>query len=216
MGCQKKTAPSVSPDLIKPSFRYLALGDSYTIGESVAERERYPNQLVDSLKQHNIQVTYLKNIAKTGWTTDELKKGIADSDIKDSTFDLVSLLIGVNNQYRGRSVEEYKTEFRDLLNEAIKRAQGRKNCVFVVSIPDYAYTPFGGGRASISQGIDAYNAANENVCRTEGVIYVNITPISREGLKDPSLVAGDKLHPSGKQYTLWVQLMLPEVVKLLK
>lgn len=216
MGCQQKTTPSVSPDLSKPGIRYLALGDSYTIGESVAEKDRYPNQLAERLKQQNIHISYLKNIAKTGWTTDELQKGIANSDIQDSTFDLVSLLIGVNNQYRNRSVENYKVEFKELLNEAIKRAKGQKNRVFVVSIPDYAYTPFGGGREAISQGIDAYNAANEAICRAEGITYVNITPISRQGLKDPSLVADDKLHPSGKQYTLWVELIFPEVVRLVK
>ncbi len=216
MGCQQKTTPTVSPDFNKPGIRYLALGDSYTIGESVAEKDRYPNQLAERLKQQIIPISYLKNIAKTGWTTDELQKGIADAALKDSTFDLVSLLIGVNNQYRNRSVENYKIEFKELLNEAIKRAKGQKNRIFVVSIPDYAYTPFGGGRESISQGIDVYNAANEAICRAEGITYINITPISRNGLKDPLLVAGDQLHPSGKQYTLWVELMLPEVVKLLK
>lgn len=215
-GCYKKTVPSVTPDLPTQGFTYLALGDSYTIGQSVAEKERYPNQLADSLKLKNILISNIKNIARTGWTTDELKNNIPEYGIKDSTFDIVSLLIGVNNQYRGRSVEPYKTEFKDLLDEAIKRAKGRKNRVFVISIPDYAYTRFGGGDANISKGIDEYNAANKKIADTEGVLYIDITPISRNGLKDPSLVASDGLHPSGKQYSLWVNLMLPEIVKLLK
>ena len=216
IGCHKKTVPSVTPSTPTQGFTYLALGDSYTIGQSVAEKERYPNQLVDSLKVKNIQIGYIKNIARTGWTTDELKNNIPNYDIKDSTFDIVSLLIGVNNQYRGRSVEPYKMEFKDLLDEAIKRAKGRKDRVFVVSIPDYAYTRFGGGDANISKGIDEYNAANKKIANTEGVVYIDITPISRNGLKDPTLVASDGLHPSGKQYSLWVNLMLPEIVKLLK
>ncbi len=218
--CTKKSAPSV-PDPITmtkdSTFTYLALGDSYTIGESVKEAERFPNQLADSLKTDGINIGTVKIVARTGWTTDELESGITAFGLTATdTFDMVSLLIGVNNQYRGRSVEDYKPSFTTLLQRAIKFAGGKKERVIVVSIPDYAYTPFGGGRQSISTGIDQYNAANEAITRSMGVAYAQITPISREGLNDPSLVAGDGLHPSGKQYGLWVGVMKPIVKTFFK
>ena len=229
VACSPKTNPS-APVTVTPTntnnnsnssmnlqnITYLALGDSYTIGESVNENERYPNQLADSLKAKGFYISELKNIARTGWTTDELKQGIDNANIQNKTYDMVSLLIGVNNQYRGRNVEQYKLEFTNLLNDAIKFANGKKDRVFVVSIPDYAYTPFGGGNPNITKGIDEYNAANEAIAKNMGVLYINITPISREGLADPSLVANDKLHPSGGQYTRWVRLMLPQIASLLK
>lgn len=197
-------------------IRYLALGDSYTYGQNVAENERFPNQLVASLAKENIQIVNLRNIARTGWTTDELQAGITAAAIADSTFDMVSLLIGVNNQYRNRSIEVYKTEFTALLNQAVKFAGGRKSRVVVVSIPDYAYTPFGGGSTRISTEIDNFNAANEQITKANGIAYVNITPISREGIKDQSLVASDGLHPSGKQYGRWVLEMMPTVLKFFR
>ena len=218
--CTKKTSPSVIDPITMTkdsTFTYLALGDSYTIGESVKESERFPNQLADSLRVDGIKIGTVKIIARTGWTTDELQNAIATSGLTaDSTFDMVSLLIGVNNQYRGRSVEEYKPSFTVLLERAIKFAGGKKERVVVVSIPDYAYTPFGGGRQSISMGIDQFNAANEAITRSMGVAYAQITPISREGLNDPSLVASDGLHPSGKQYGRWVGVMKPIARAFLK
>ena len=218
--CTKKSSPSVIDPITMTkdsSFTYLALGDSYTIGESVKESERFPNQLADSLKAEGVKIGSVKIVARTGWTTDELESGIAASGLTQTdTFDMVSLLIGVNNQYRGRSVEDYKPAFTALLERAIKFAGGKKERVIVVSIPDYAYTPFGGGRQSISEGIDQYNAANEAITRSMGIAYAPITPISRQGLNDPSLVAGDGLHPSGKQYGLWVGVMKPIVKAFFK
>jgi lysophospholipase L1-like esterase len=212
--CTKKTPPSViEPIVTMPkdtAFTYLALGDSYTIGESVKESERFPNQLADSLRADGTKIGVVKIIARTGWTTDELQTAINTSGLTaDSTFDMVSLLIGVNNQYRGRSVEEYKPSFTALLERAIKFAGGKKERVVVVSIPDYAYTPFGRGQQSISTGIDQFNAANEVITRSMGVVYAQITPISRNGLTDPTLVATDGLHPSGKQYGQWVSVIKP-------
>lgn len=197
-------------------FSYLALGDSYTIGQSVKSEERFPVQLADSLQKAGYDVANVRIIAKTGWTTDELKAGIAATDIGDSTFSIVSLLIGVNNQFRGRPVDSYKPEFEALLTQAIAFAGGKKEHVFVVSIPDYACTPFGNGSASISAGVDEYNAANKAIAEQIGVSYFNITPISREGLNDSTLVAGDGLHPSGIQYARWVSLMWPIVSDMLK
>ena len=195
---------------------YLALGDSYTIGQSVPASERYPVLLAKELKEEGYEVEGPKIIATTGWTTGDLKRGIENADIENEKYDLVSLLIGVNNQYRGMSLEEYKKEFRDLLLQSIAFANGDKDKVFVVSIPDYGYTPFGKNRQQeISAEIDAFNAANREITESMGVKYFNITPISRNGLSDPELVAEDDLHPSGKMYQQWVDLMKEEVLEIL-
>lgn len=198
------------------SFSYLALGDSYTIGESVSEAERYPNQLADSLSKRSVFLDPVDIVARTGWTTDELDAGINDRTNLKATYDLVSLLIGVNNQYRGRPVDEYEEEFRALLQRAIDFAGGDKERVFVISIPDYAYTPFGNGNNTISEGIDAFNAVNESVTGSYGISYFNITPISREGLAQPDLVANDGLHPSGAQYARWVGTFVENIKEKLE
>ena len=211
---QDPTPTPVNPP--QTAIRYLAIGDSYTIGERVATNERYPEQLVEALRKDNITIQSSRIIARTGWTTEDLSTAITDAQINDSTYSMVSLLIGVNNQYRGRNVDTYIPEFEKLLQKAIQLAGGKKEKVFVVSIPDYAYTPFGNGNAQISMGIDAYNKVNKDISDKYGVVYVNITPISREGLMDKELVAVDGLHPSGKQYKRWVDLMLNDVKKLLK
>lgn len=198
------------------SFSYLALGDSYTIGERVPERERYPNQLADSLKLRGIDLNPVDIVARTGWTTDELNDGIdARSDLQGS-YDLVSLLIGVNNQFRGWPIDEYEEEFRGLLDRAIEFAGGEKDRVFIVSIPDYAFTPYGGGRSEISEGIDAFNAVNRMIAEQYEISYFDITPISREGLDKPELVATDGLHPSGVQYARWVSSFMESIKEKLE
>jgi lysophospholipase L1-like esterase len=181
--------------------RYLALGDSYTIGESVPESERFPNQLARELGIPTPQI-----IAKTGWTTDELNAAI-DAANPQGPFDLVTLLIGVNNQYRGRDAEEYRREFAALLQRAIGFAGGDPSKVIVVSIPDWGVTPFAEGRdrAKIASEIDRYNYINQEEAMKARASYVSITGISRRD--DPALVAEDKLHPSGKQYTEWVKMI---------
>lgn len=197
----------------KRSYKILALGDSYTIGESVSVAERYPNQLADSLRKRGYEIETVKIIARTGWRTDNLSEAITAENIID-TFDYVFLLIGVNNFYQGKSVEEYKPEFSELLIRAIKFAGGNKENVIVVSIPDYGYTPFGrNNQQSISEGIDLFNSANKSIAISAQVNYVNITDISREGFNDPALVANDRLHPSGKMYSLWVERILPLIKK---
>jgi len=182
-----------------PKARYLALGDSYTIGESVAPAERFPNQLAKKLGIGEPQI-----IAKTGWTTDELDAAIDAANPK-GPFDLVTLLIGVNNQYRGRDAKEYRTQFVALLRRALRFAGGDPKKVIVVSIPDWGVTPFAANRdrAKIAREIDLFNAINREEAARAGARYVDITPISRR--EDPSLVAGDGLHPSGKQYGEWVK-----------
>jgi acyl-CoA thioesterase-1 len=195
---------------ITPSepIRYLALGDSYTKGESVAASDNFPAQLAASLTASGKKVNSYNIIAQTGWTTTSLINAINSSTYKD-TFNLVSLLIGVNNQYQGKDIGTYKIEFVQLAERAIKYAGGKKENVFVVSIPDYGYTPFGkNNQMQISQQIDLFNAANKQLSDSLGLTYYNITPISRKGLAEPDLVAEDGLHPSAKMYAEWVKLIM--------
>jgi lysophospholipase L1-like esterase len=184
---------------------FLALGDSYTIGESVAPADRFPNQLARALKIKEPQI-----IAKTGWTTDELDTAITQAKPK-STFHLVTLLIGVNNQYRGRSSAEYQKQFKALLKRAIGFAGGRPARVIVVSIPDWGVTPFAHGRDAkkIAAEIDRFNAINRQETIHAGAWYADITPISRRAAIDPALVAPDGLHPSARMYAQWVDVILP-------
>lgn len=196
---------------------YLALGDSYTIGESVAENDRWPVQLSKSLTKSGVEVASPQIIARTGWTTDELKAKIISENIT-KTYDLVSLLIGVNNQYRGRSVEQFRTEFVDLLETALKFAGNKPERVFVVSIPDWGVTPFGGKgqNKTISEEIDLFNKVKKEETEKKGILYIDITPISRQAINDATLIATDALHPSGKMYQQWVEKILPELLNKIK
>ena len=191
-------------------MRFLALGDSYTIGESVGPSERWPVQLAALLRGQGIDTQAPIIIARTGWTTAELSEGI-DRANPTGVYDLVSLLIGVNNQYRGRSLEEYRQEFVVLLERAIAFAGQNPSRVLVLSIPDWSVTPFAAGhdRAAIATGIDRFNAVNREEAGRPGARYVDVTPISRQALTDPSLLAPDGLHPSGRMYAEWVRLALP-------
>ena len=193
------------------NIRYLALGDSYTIGQDVDVDKRFPVQLVGSLRRRGYQCYNANIIAQTGWRTDNLMTGIANENLTD-TFSLVSLLIGVNNQYQGRPQNIYRAEFRTLLQQAIGFAGGDKNKVFVLSIPDYGVTPFAGFNGpQISQQIDEFNAINLEVTDSFNIEYFNITPISRLAENGPALLANDQLHPSGKMYRMWVELILDDV-----
>lgn len=198
------------------TLRILALGDSYTIGESVEPHERFPEQLAAALRNRGRTVTELVVVARTGWTTDELNAAL-DKRHPTGTFDLVTLLIGVNNQYRGRSVDDYRLEFAGLLQRAIAFARMNPQRVLVLSIPDWGVMPFADGRdrAKIGQEIDAFNAVNWEESVRAGAQYVDITPISREAQRLPDLIAPDGLHPSAVQYAAWVELMLPKVLKAL-
>lgn len=186
-----------------PHARYLALGDSYTIGESVAASERFPVQLAKQLGLGEPEI-----IAKTGWTTDELNAAI-DAAKPHSPYELVTLLIGVNNQYRGRDTEQYRREFAALLQRAIGFAGGHAKHVVVVSIPDWGITPFAEGRdrAKIAREIDQFNAINREETQRAGAHYADITPVSR---RETTLIAPDGLHPSGAMYTKWVDVIVPE------
>jgi len=197
-------------------LRYLALGDSYTIGESVEEAERFPNQLASLLANEGVTVD-VKIIARTGWTTDELWRGI-QAEVVEPPYDMVSLLIGVNNQYRGRGLEEYREGFIFLLNKAIEYAGGDVKRVVVFSIPDWGVTPFAYGRdtTQIANEIDAFNKVNLEESTKAGAHYVDVTPSSRLALNDKTLIASDGLHPSGKMYAEWAQSALQIALNILK
>lgn len=191
-------------------LRYLALGDSYTIGEAVSEAERWPVQLVRLLRGCGINIEEPRIVARTGWTTDELAAGIHAARPR-GPYDLVSLLIGVNNQYRGRPLEEYQAEFRGLLGQAIDLAGRRAGRVLVLSIPDWGVTPFAQGRDSgaIGREIDGFNAVAKEEAAGAGAAWVDVTASSRGAALDRSLLTGDGLHPSGAMYARWAQLALP-------
>lgn len=192
----------------KKSIRYLALGDSYTIGESVSEAERWPNQLAEALKKKGYDINKPRIIATTGWRTDNLKNAMNIAQLKPE-YDMVSLLIGVNNQYQHKPIVQFAKEFEGLLHDAIQLAGGKKENVFVVSIPDYGFTPYGKSKqAEISKELDAFNDISKKITDQLKIKYINITDISRQGLDQPDLVAGDGLHPSGKMYGLWVERIL--------
>ena len=202
----------------KDGYVFLALGDSYTIGESVDIKERWPVQLAHRLRDDSIKVDPVI-VATTGWTTDELISGIVKSDAQ-GPYDMVSLLIGVNNQYRGYPVDQYEKEFKQLLDQAIEFADGNPYHVMVVSIPDYGMTPFAKKKLldadKISKELDNYNAIAEKISKLRDVKFINITPTSRGAADDPSLIASDGLHPSGKMYTLWVDQMYDHVLNNLR
>ena len=183
---------------------YLALGDSYTIGEGVPLFESFPYQVVQLLRKsgHNFHAPEI--IAKTGWSTDELIEGI-HSTLLQPTYDFVTLLIGVNNQYRGRSIEEYSPQFEQLLIRAIEFCGDHPSHVIVLSIPDWGATPFAADRdqKKIAGEINAFNAVNKNIATQYKAHYIDITPGTRASAKDESMLTADKLHPSGKEYFQW-------------
>lgn len=199
-----------------PPFRYLALGDSYTIGESVSESDRWPNQLAKLLEREGIRVE-VTIIAHTGWTTDELWQSI-QAAMPEPPYDLVSLLIGVNNQYRGYDINEYREQFIFLLNKSIEYAGGDSKRVIVLSIPDWGVTPFASdrNREQIAKEINEFNAVNRQEAKRTGVHYVDVTPGSRDAQNDRSLITSDGLHPSGKMYSEWARLAYPEALKALQ
>jgi lysophospholipase L1-like esterase len=191
------------------SIRYLALGDSYTSGESVDESSRWPVQLAGALRNAGFDVGDPIIIAETGWTTGDLTDAIEQSD-PQPPFGLVTLLIGVNNQYQGRSEDEYRTQFVALLNRSIELAGGKPGHVVVLSIPDWGVTPFaqrmGASPTAVAAAIDRFNAINQAETKKAGARYVDITPVSRS---HPDLIAGDGLHPSREMYARWVESALP-------
>lgn len=199
-----------NPDAANHPFSYVALGDSYTIGEGVDASARWPMQLAGLLRQDGVDVADPDIIAQTGWTAAQLRDAIRSSGNRQ-TYDLVSLLIGVNNQYRGLSQNRYRTEFQKLLQTAVTFAGGKPNRVLVLSIPDWGASPFAKrrDRSKITTKIDAFNAIAQDECRKAGIASVNITPLSRKAADDASQFAADGLHYSEKQMRKWAELALP-------
>ena len=191
---------------------YLALGDSYTIGESVAATESFPVQTVELLREQSIHIRNPDIIAATGWTTTNLLKAL-ENDPPKATYSMVTLLIGVNNQYRGSSLNAYRIEFAALLSMAVSYTLNIRH-VFVLSIPDYSVTPFAQDKdiAKIAKEIAAFNVANKTITNEAGAHYIDITPISCYAEHDLSLLANDKLHPSAIQYKRWCDLLVPVVL----
>ena len=198
-------------------YSYLALGDSYTIGESVSEDQRWGVQLAQMLRARGLDIRNPVTIARTGWTTGELISAINKTNQQQS-YDLVTLLIGVNNQYRGESLTAYREEFRQLLQTAIRNSKNEAGGVIVLSIPDWGVTPFAQGRdrEKIAQEIDAFNAVARDETQKVGVTFLDITPLSRKALVDQTYVADDNLHFSGKMYREWAEMVLPVAEGILK
>lgn len=196
--------------------KLLALGDSYTIGQNVCEKCRFPEQLVDSLLKRtaNKNTFPLKLIARTGWTTTNLINAIENENLA-SNYNLVTLLIGVNNQYQKKSFSIYEKEFPRLVNIAIQSLSGVSKNLIVLSIPDYAFTPFGKGNATISQEVKKYNDFAKSYCNKNNITFLNITDITANGLINPNLVANDGLHPSKEAYSKFVARLVPLVLNKL-
>ncbi len=195
----------------RKSLSYLALGDSYTIGESVPTNKNFPYQLADSVSEKGKKYASPVIIARTGWRTDQLIEAVESSHLKKE-YDLVTLLIGVNNEFQGRSLKEYEQDFTALCKKSIELAGNKKKRVYVISIPDYGYTPYGKPNLNrISERINLFNASNKRISDSLKLNYVNITEISRRGLDEPDLVAEDGLHPGVKMYGLWVKEILKKM-----
>jgi lysophospholipase L1-like esterase len=202
---------SIFAQNLSSTIKYLALGDSYTIGASVADSARWPNQLMDSLNKLGFSVEKKEIIATSGWTTTNLLSAMNGANL-EKEYTLISILIGVNNFFQSKSIDLFKNELAVIIDSALVLANQDTNALFMVTIPDYGYTPYGSSQtSSISKNTDLYNGIKDSIANVYGIPLYNITDISRRGLDDPSLVASDGLHPSGKQYGLWVDLLLEKM-----
>lgn len=208
---------STEPTSTPSPLRILALGDSYTIGQSVVEADRWPVQLAARLREQGLAVLDPQIIARTGWTTDDLSAGISEQQ-PSGPFDLVFLMIGVNDEYQGRKIDTYRTGLQALLAQANEFAGQRPGRVIVLSIPDWTVTPFaeGSDQARLAANIAEFNAVNRAEAEQAGAVYVDVTPISQLARGQRDLLAGDGLHPSAKMYARWVDLLLPAVLKALQ
>jgi len=192
--------------MTKHYYSWLALGDSYTIGEAVALHESFPYQALQLLRKKGFHFHAPEIVAKTGWTTFELAEHLLHTTLNDQ-YDLITLLIGVNNQYRGLSLADYRSDLEFLLKKALHFTGNKKERVVVVSIPDWGRTPFAAERDinSIAMEIDEYNAAKKAMCEKYEVTFIDITEAQRADSDDASFIAADKLHPSGKEYAKWAE-----------
>lgn len=191
----------------KKNYSYLALGDSYTIGEGLQQQDNFPSQALYLLKNKGYSIEPLRIVAKTGWTTGDLKDGVMNNITSGERYDIVTLLIGVNNQYQDRALAEYSVQFEELLKMAITFAGNKPSQVFVLSIPDWGVTPFGKSHdpEKIAKEIDSFNVINKTISTNLMVTYIDITRSTREAANDPSLISSDHLHPSAKEYHRWAE-----------
>lgn len=209
--CKESSTPENEEVTEKNTVNYLALGDSYTIGESVAAENRWPVQLTERLRADGFEIQDPMIIATTGWTTQDLLKAI-NSQLSNEKFDLVSVSIGVNNQYQGKPISEYREDLYTIFRKAISLSKNDTEGVFAVSIPDYGATPFGAARSEeIGRELEEFNNVFEEVATEFDIDFYNITPISKRAAEEPELTAQDNLHPSGEMYRLWVDHFYEEV-----
>ena len=215
--CTKDKSSFQMTDQTKATYSFLALGDSYTVGESVPSTDNFPNQTVTLLKASGYDFKPPEIVAKTGWTTNELQNSINNHSFTPP-YNIVTLLIGVNNQYRGWSVDNYKPEFENLLKQAIQFAGNKADHVIVLSIPDWGVTPFASGRDrdQIAREIDTYNATNKAITEQYKVHYLDITPWTRDAATDLSLLASDGLHPSAKEYKRWAERLVDQTKAIIQ
>lgn len=209
-----------NPNIIAENtdYSYLALGDSYTIGTGVSTIENYPSQLINRLISWSFTNKKMDIIATNGWTTANLLNAINSEDSLNTKYDIVTLLIGVNNQYQNKPIEIFESEFNELLERAISIADNNAENVIVLSIPDYSVTPFvtASYKPSVSKAIDDYNTLKREISLSKQVTFIDITTISRLAANDESLLASDNLHPSAKMYNLWVDVLINEFVEKLQ
>ena len=205
-------------ELSIPRLDYLALGDSYTIGESVAEEECFPAQLFRSELDLKIEKGKYKIIARTGWTSRNLLDAMEKEDLKKGDYNFITLLIGVNNQYQGKPFSQFESEFNELLDKAINLLEGRSDRLVVVSIPDYSVSPFAasGNTTKIAEEIKHYNTFKKVTAESKGARFVYITDLTQNAKEDLSLLAFDQLHPSSKSYAQWVIRILPVLNDIIK
>lgn len=204
-----KNEPSNSEEM---NYSFLAMGDSYTIGEGVEEEESWPVQLVERLRRRDFKMAYPKIVARTGWTTSDLIREVEEEIDVHRNFDLVSILIGVNNQYQKKSLSDFEEELREIFRKAINHSKRRERGVFAMSIPDYGVTPFGTENADqIGRDINEFNRVIRKVADEYDIDFFYITPISREAATNPQLIAADSLHPSKVMYRYWVDEIIDEV-----
>tara|TARA_B100002052_G_scaffold220321_1_gene202272 strand:+ start:486 stop:1187 length:702 start_codon:yes stop_codon:yes gene_type:complete len=190
---------------LESSYSFIALGDSYTIGEGVNENERWPNQFVDVAYENGVDFDQPIIIAETGWKTYDLLNAINQTNFTKK-YDYVSLLIGVNNQFNSRPIDEFEQDLNDLMEE-MKKIKKNDGSIIIISIPDWGYSPFGesSDMIDISSQIDLFNSSLRKFASTNNLKFVDVTEISRRGIDEPNLIAGDSLHPSGIMYLEWAK-----------
>jgi lysophospholipase L1-like esterase len=213
----RESLPGAGPSVTSAPASFLALGDSYTHGEGIDPAGSWPARLVQLAREHGTAIAEPRIIARTGWTTDELSAAIDREDPR-GPFDLVSLMVGVNDQYRGRTEESYRRRFEPLVRRAVTFAGDRPGRVIVFSVPDWGVTPFAADRdaARVAESIDAFNAINRETSARCGTHYIDVTPVSRRAADVPGMLASDGLHPSARMYEAWAHLVLPVALQALR